>query len=520
MYKWIVILLLQPMSLLAQTITTIAGTGIAGFSGDGGAANTAQLNGPTDVYKDFFGNIYIADNQNHRIRKINTSGIISTIAGNGIAAYSGDDGEATNASLNRPNSVAVDIAGNVYVADMGNNVIRKINPIGIISGIAGNGIGGFSGDGGQATNANISNPSGVAIDLIGNIYIADKGNSRIRKVDTSGIITTIAGGGTVSFIQPGGYCVDGVPATSVKLCIQNDVSVDYAGTVYITNYTCWHFSKITPDGILYNVAGDYQPDFSANCGPATQSNVYCPYGIYPDNLGNIYLCPMCNVQVRKVNTTKFIITVAGNGTSGYTGDGGISTDATVSDYIYGIYADTNRDVYFADVGNNVIRHFKSIQDDTFYKSTCTESSIFLGNDKGGNWKSNNILLASVSDSGLVSPHSPGTVSIVHKKSDPCAGQEVYILKIEECSVGLPTAFSPNGDGKNDIFQVRGSGIKKIDLKIFNRFGQLVFETQDLSTGWDGTFNGHGSAADVYGYILIATYDGYNRIIKGNVTLLR
>ena len=221
------------MNSTTGIITTIAGNGIAGYSGDGGLATNAELNNPYGVAVDSNGNIYIADTNNNRIRKVNsTTGIITTIAGNGTAGYSGDGGLATNAELYYPYGVAVDSNGNIYIADTYNNRIRKVNSTtGIITTIAGNGTAGYSGDGGPATNAQLNYPYGVAVDSSGNIYIADTDNNRIRKVNsTTGIITTIAGNGNP------GYSGDGGPATNAELYDPSGVAVDSNGNIYIADY--------------------------------------------------------------------------------------------------------------------------------------------------------------------------------------------------------------------------------------------------------------------------------------------
>ncbi len=343
------LLLAAPMLLCAQAIATIAGTGAPGFMGDGGQATAALLSQPSDVFKDRQGNIYIADNGNNRIRVINTAGIIRTIAGNGIAAYSGDGGPAVFAALNHPNRIVTDDAGNVYIADEGNNVIRRIDASGIISTVAGNGQAGFSGDGGAATAAALNDPSGIAADHAGNLYVSDRGNARIRKINAAGVISTYAGGGAAH------YNTDGVAATSVSLCGQNYVAVDDAGAVYITNHDCWHFLKISTDGLLYNVAGNSSASYSGDGGTAAQANIEGPAGICPDNYGNVYLSAQQNVRIRKVDASGNIITIAGTGTPGYSGDGGPAAKAQVSETIYGLFADATG-VYFADMGNNRVRY--------------------------------------------------------------------------------------------------------------------------------------------------------------------
>lgn len=176
-------------------LTVVAGNGTYGFSGDGGPATSASLSIPYGVALDGAHNLYIADLYNQRIRKVDSSGTISTVAGSGTYGFSGDGGPATSANLGSPDGVAVDGAGNLYIADLYNRRVRKVDTRGTISTVAGDGRYGFSGDGGAATNASLSNPTGLAIDAAGNLYIADSGNGRIRKVDTSGMISTVAGNG-------------------------------------------------------------------------------------------------------------------------------------------------------------------------------------------------------------------------------------------------------------------------------------------------------------------------------------
>src|ERR1700757_2693975 len=192
-------------------IQTVAGNGTSAFSGDNDAAAKASLSDPFGVAADAAGNLYIADTSNHRIRKIDTSGTIATVAGNGTEGFSGDGGPATSAALNTPIGVAVDMAGDLYIADAFNNPIRKVNTAGVITTVAGNGDARFSGDHAAPTSASLSAPFGVAVDKAGNLYIADTSNQRVRKVDSSGMITTVAGNGTE------GFSGDGGPAAQARL---------------------------------------------------------------------------------------------------------------------------------------------------------------------------------------------------------------------------------------------------------------------------------------------------------------
>jgi pimeloyl-ACP methyl ester carboxylesterase len=340
-------------ALPAGIIKTVAGDGIVGYSGDGGAATSAELKWPYGVAVDNAGNIYIVDLGNNRIRKVTVStGTISTVAGDGTAGYSGDGGAATSAEINTPYGVVVDSAGNIYIADYGNQRIRKVTvSTGIISTVAGNGIVGYSGDGGAATSAELDSPTGVALDRAGNIYIADLGNYRIRKVTVStGKISTVAGDG----IQ--GYSGDGGPATSAELYYAVGVAVDTAGNIYIADVVNERIRKVTAaTGIINTVAGDGAGGYSGDGGPATSAELNSPWNVAVDAADNIYISDVSNQRTRKVTaSTGKISTVAGDGTSGYSGDGGAATSAEL-DYPYGVAVDSAGDIYIADTINERIR---------------------------------------------------------------------------------------------------------------------------------------------------------------------
>jgi sugar lactone lactonase YvrE len=333
----------------AQTITTVAGSGTPGFTGDGGAAISAEVNHPYGVAVDATGNIYIADGANHRVRKVNTSGVITTFAGNGTSGYSGDGGSATSAQLSFPVAVTVDGSGNIYIADNNNSCIRKVNTLGIITTAAGNGtLQGYGGDGGPATSAKMIWPYGVALDGSGNIYVADTYNNRVRKVNTSGIISTYAGNGSA------GYSGDGGPATSARLNNPWGIAVDGSGNVYIGDSKNNCIRKVNNSGVISTIAGNNIPGFSGDGGLATSAQLNNPTGMTLDASGNLFISDIANNRVRKVNTFGIISTFAGNGIRGFSGDGGSSITAELANP-NAVALDGAGNVFVADTGNQRIR---------------------------------------------------------------------------------------------------------------------------------------------------------------------
>ena len=335
-------------------ITTIAGRSLPGFSGDGGPASEASLADPFDVTTDNAGNFYIADTGNHRIRKVDTMGIITTMAGDGTGAYGGDGGQAVSAQLNSPRGVAVDGAGNVYIADRGNHRVRKVDTMAIITTMAGDGTGGYGGDSGQAVSAQLSFPSGVTVDGAGNVYIADGGNHRIRKVDSSGVITTIAGREEYDDPNGGGYRGDGGPAIHAHLWSPTDVATDSAENVYIADTSNFRIRKVDTTGIITTVAGDGTSDYGGDGGPAVNAQLDGPNGIAVDGAGNIYIAETNAHRIRKVDTSGNISTIAGTGDDGFDGDGGPAIEAWLF-YPTDVATDSAGNVYIADMLNSRVR---------------------------------------------------------------------------------------------------------------------------------------------------------------------
>ena len=497
-------------------ITTVAGNDDWGYSGDGGLATNACLDAPYGVTVDAFGNLFIADSSNDRIRKVDSFGIITTVAGNDNWGYSGDGGMATNATLNLPSGVALDNTGNLFLADLGNERVREVVlfasypalalnnvgpynegnysviitgpdgsvtssivtltvlsppiivsqpqslavqegapavfgvsvvgttpfhfqwqkngmdltddgnlsgsattnvlvtattndagdytviitnewgsvtssvaglsvvvpagqtvmaggttafsvatpdpgpftfqwqlngthlPDGIITTVAGNGTHGFSGDAGPATNAMLNSPYGVSVDVFGNLFLAEISNSRIRKVSTNGVITTIAGNGT------NGYSGDGVPATNTSLCTPIDTILDASGNLFIADENNYRIRKVSTNGIIMTVAGNGTNVFSGDGGPATKAGLSHPIGIALDSCGNLFISDNAANRVRKVDTNGFITTVAGNGSPGYSGDGGAASKASLNSPT-SVAVDAFGNLFFTELGNFRIR---------------------------------------------------------------------------------------------------------------------------------------------------------------------
>jgi sugar lactone lactonase YvrE len=331
------------------TITTIAGVSINGFTGDGGLATSAELDSPYGLAADNGGNLYIADSYNSRIRQVNTAGIITTIAGDGYVDYSGDGGLATKAEIEEPTGVCTDGAGNIYIGDDDNNRVRMVNPSGTITTFAGTGITGFSGDGGLATSAKLNSPGSLVKDVAGNIYFADVFNNRIRMINSSGIITTVAGSDTIV-----GFSGDGGPATSAKLSQPRAIAFDGAGNMYICDVGNNRVRKVDLSGFITTIAGTGTAGYSGDAGAAAAAKLNSPSGVAVDAAGNIYIGDAVNNRIRMVNTSGIISTIAGTGTAGSGGDGAHAISAQLNSP-QGMAIDAAGTLYFADCFNSKVR---------------------------------------------------------------------------------------------------------------------------------------------------------------------
>ncbi len=343
----------REVNLKTGIITTVGGTGTAGYSGDGGPATAASLSDPDGIALNGSGNLFIADTNNNAVREVNLkTGTITTVAGTGAQGDSGDGGPAISAEVNAPEGIAVDGSGNLFIADTGNNVVREVNlATGIITTVAGNGTGADQGDGGPAAAAELNSPEGVAVSASGELYIADSGNSAVRAVNLkTGIITTVAGNGNE------GYWGDGGPATLAELASPVGLALDGSGDLFIADNASNTLREVNlGTGIITTAAGGDAQGYSGDGGPATVAELGFPNDVALDASGDLFIADTANNVVREVNgQTGDITTIAGNGTAGYLGDGGPAKAAELSDPT-GVAVDSSGDLFIADCGNNVVR---------------------------------------------------------------------------------------------------------------------------------------------------------------------
>ena len=321
-------------NLVNNVITTIAGTGTNGFSGDGGPALGSMLWYPYGLAVDAGGNVFVADGSNHRVRRVDTNGIITTVAGNGTNGFSGDGGPATNAMLGTCYGIAVDKIGNLYLADYGNNLIRKVDTNGVIITVA-------------ASNAGINQPRGLAVDGAGNLFVADTGNYRVHKVDPNGVVSVVAGKNSSIYGGDGGLATNGTLNPYA-------VTVDTNGNLYIADYNNNRIRRVDGvSGIITTVAGTNFTGFTGDGGLAVNARLYRPAAVYADGLGNLLIWDAGNGRIRQIDANGIITTVAGNGSTSYSGDGGAATNAGI--LLGGMTSDAYGSLYVADDTGGRIR---------------------------------------------------------------------------------------------------------------------------------------------------------------------
>ncbi|MES2513866.1 MAG: T9SS type A sorting domain-containing protein [Bacteroidota bacterium] len=456
----------------AQIITTFAGTGTAGFSGNGGVATAAKLNNPTGIAFDRYGNTYISDYSNHQIRKVDASGIITTVAGTGVGGFSGDAGLATNAKLNLPSTLTFDNLGNMYIVDAGNGAIRKVTTAGIISTVVGTGVNGYSGDGGAATSAKLNFPCGIYIDSNGDIYIADRNNHRIRKVNTSGIISTYAGTGT------SGFSGDGAAAISAKLDMPNGITFDLSGTAYIADAYNNRIRIVNTSGIISTVAGTGTAGSTGDGGAALNAQLNKPFGVTFDAAGNYYVADFSNQKVRKISVNGFITTFAGTGVGGYSGDGGMATNAKLL-YFEKVSIDSIGNMYIPDSGNNRVRKISCTQptvtaitsnsaicagDAASLTSTGASSYTWSSGNSGANISVSPTVTTTYTVTGTNTLTGCRNSATVTQVVNPCTGVKEF---------GSKNEFSIYPNPLRHKVTLITNGSKQL-VQIFNYLGALVY----------------------------------------------
>ncbi len=498
----------------AGVISTVAGTGEFGFGGDGSPATEARLDFPYVVALDAAGNLFIADSFNHRIRKVDSSGTISTVAGTGERGFGGDGGPATEALLANPYGVAVDGAGNLYIVDLGNLRIRKVDSSGTISTVAGTGERGFGGDGGPATEALLANPYGVATDSAGNLFIADRNNHRIRKVDSTGTISTIAGTGERGF---GG---DGGPATDAQLFFPYGVALDAAGNLYFTDSVNNRIRKVDSMGTISTIAGTGERGFGGDGGPAVQAQLASPYGVAVDGAGNLFIADSFNHRIRKVDSSGVISTIAGPGESG---DGGPAGGAQLRSPS-GVAVDDSDNLYIADTGNHRVRKVDSMGTISTIAGTGERG---FGGDGGPAVQAQlaspsgvavdgagNLFIADTRNQRIRKVDSSGTISTVAGTGEFGFGGDGG--PATEAQLSNPAGMAVDGAGNLYIADLRDHRIRKVDST-----GTIstVAGTGEFGFGGDGgpateaqLFFPSGVALDAAGNLFIADQVN-NRIRK-------
>ena len=566
---------------LTGIITTVAGTGVAGYSGDGGPAIAATFMGISDIAADTFGNLYIADFLGNRVRRVNSAGIVTTVAGGGGVGYSPDGTLAAGALLNRPFSVATDNLGNFYLGEYNNHVIRKIDNFGILSTVAGTGIRGYTGDGGPATAAEMTAPVAIKLDIMGNLYFSDNHNFCVRKVDAGGTITTIAGDGTAGFrgdggpgssaemSTPGGLDVDnfgevyisctwdnrirevtqagiiitvagqsglfddGIAGQSAEIGTINNMASDSAGRIYFADTYNNRIRMFDPaSGLVTTVAGHgiagYGDEFSGDGGPADSAHIYNPNAVTLDNSGNMYIADTYNQRIRKVDPAGTIITIAGKSMAGFSGDGGIADSAELN-YPNNVAVDNKGNVYIGDGGNYRIRKVDATGNITTVAGTGVlgysgdggpAASAVLGatNDLFAD-KSGNIYIADAYNNRIRQIDTFGIIRTV-------AGNGVNAFSGDggaatSASLSQPTGIRIDDAGNMYIADFGNSRVRKVDaagiITTVAGNGSIGF-SGDGGTALSATFNKPGQLAIGHnGDVYIADYFNF-RIRKMTGTL--
>jgi sugar lactone lactonase YvrE len=448
------------------SISAVAGNGLRGFSGDGGPATVAQLDTPNGVFVDAFGALFIADTNNARIRRVDPDGTITTVAGSGLAGFGGDGGPASVAMLNVPSGVHVDDGGNLYIADTANHCIRRVDPTGTITTVAGVGTAGFSGDGGPARSAHLRSPFGVFVDRQGAIWVPDYGNERLRCVATDGTIATVAGTGTP------GFAGDGGAAIAAQLRGPTEVGEDAHGNFYVSDLGNRRVRRITPAGRIDTLAGNGTAGFSGDAGPARSAQLLLPSDVCVDERST-YIADTRNHRIRRIDEREIITTVAGIGRAGFGGDGGAALAATLNQPA-SVISDDAGGIFFADKGNHRIRRvYANGRIATIAGNGTagdapdggTADALLLNGPTGlALSESGELWIADTLNHRIRRLNLDGTVSVVAGAGAPGYSGDAGSARLAHLNTPLGLALAASGDlyvadsGNNRIRRIDGRGI--------------------------------------------------------------
>ena len=521
-YLYTVALIALSFFSKAQIIKTVAGTGTVTCSAGGGLATAVSVGILSSIAVDTSGNVYIGAPNCHMVKKISAWGTITTIVGTGVEGNSGDGGLATHAAIGLPTGLAADKAGNLYISDSYNNLVRKVTPAGIISKVAGTAVigGGYSGDGGAASAAALDNPQGIAIDTAGNLYIADAGNYRIRKVAATGIITTIAGTGVY------GYSGDGGAALSAQLQDVKGIAADHYGNIYFADAD--RVRKIDAGGTITSIAGNSTPGYSGDGGAATAATLDDPQGIFADNYGNIFIADKHNNVVRRIGANDTITNFAGDNVAGHSGDGGPATDARLR-VPQGVAVDKNGAVYIAEMDGAYVRRVDTclapaVGTITGDSMICNEASaLFTDPEPGGTWAVSDPAVATISSSGTVTALANGAVTILYAVANSCTTAYAFkairvgpyagtIDGMDAYRYGEVDTFCYYGEVRNVGGDTGGVwGVTDTNSNTISASGHITPRVYGLDTAFYVVTNSCGSDTAFLPFIIIWCPDAVNRV---------
>ncbi len=436
-----VLLATASAAAVAQNISTIAGNGLRGAPTDNVVGTSSTVDGTNGIALDRFGNLFVADSNHHRIRKIALDGKITTVAGSGTQGFAGDGAAATAAQINYPTTIAFNAAGELFFADYGNHRVRKIATDGKISTVAGSGTEGFSGDGGAATAAQLNNPLGVAVAANGDLLIADTQNHRIRRINSNGIISTIAGSGTL------GFAGDGAAASSAQFSYPGAMTFAADGSLLIADYGNSRVRKIDSNGIISTFAGSASVGFAGDAAAATSAQLNGPFGVSLGTNGSVLIADQINGRIRKVAADGVISTVAGGGSSFVLGDGAAATSAFLLSPS-GVAANAAGDVFISDRGNLRVRkvasalremvEYRLVAADAFFYTSKAAEKFILDSAAGWQRTGASFFVNAANDAGskaLVRYYFDAVAQ------NPTRGTHFYTLRDDE--IASLNALNPN-----------------------------------------------------------------------------